>query len=124
MATILVVEGGGFRSLARLLESHGHRVLHAESAGEGLAFLRCVMVDLVVLEMALSDMSGIEMLRTMRQTPMLQRVPAIVYTAIEDAGAATAAQGLGARFLHKSHDSIESLVDLVGAACQPASSQP
>lgn len=48
------------------LEPHGYRVCGAESGLAGLAALADFGADLVILDLALPDMSGIEVLETLR----------------------------------------------------------
>ncbi|WP_054027350.1 response regulator transcription factor [Bacillus sp. FJAT-28004] len=75
--TILVVEDE--RKIARLLqielESEGYRVLLAESGTDGWSVFREGGIDLILLDVMLSGISGIELLRRIRtldsNTPIL-----------------------------------------------------
>ena len=63
------------RRLLRLtLDAHGYTVRDATSAGEGLQQVAMVRPDLVILDLGLPDMDGLEALRKLRewsQTPVI-----------------------------------------------------
>jgi two-component system repressor protein LuxO len=77
--TILIIEDS--RSLAMTckayLEPLGHQMLFAETGQQSLNLLRSHSVDCVLLDLKLPDMDGMEILREMRQWPV---VPATVVT--------------------------------------------
>ncbi len=69
MATILVVDDDeAFRSmLRRTLERHGHDVREAAEGGAALRALSAATVDLVITDIIMPDMEGIETTRQLRR---------------------------------------------------------
>lgn len=63
------------------LESNGFRVLTAESGEEGLKILKKENVDLVLLDIMLPGIDGLEMLKRIRKNPVLAELPVIMLTA-------------------------------------------
>ena len=70
MAYILVVDGdGATRTVVRtLLEEAGHAVGEAQNGRDGLASMGRRVPDLVITEVYLEGMEGIEFLRAVRET--------------------------------------------------------
>ena len=69
MATIMIVDDSGYtrRTHRRVLESDGHSVVEASS---GMAALEGYFVhkpDLMLLDLTMEDMSGLEVLERLRQ---------------------------------------------------------
>lgn len=63
------------------LESNGFRVLTAESGEEGLKILKKENVDLVLLDIMLPGIDGLEMLKRIRKNPVTAELPVIMLTA-------------------------------------------
>lgn len=80
MTTVLVVEDDrDIRDLLRrYLERAGHAVLSTTSGAEALTLLDGGAIDLVLLDLGLPDVDGLEVLRSARQE---NRVPVLVLTA-------------------------------------------
>lgn len=83
MAHILVIEddAGVRTALLRGLEDRGHAVRAASSGMAGLTEARTREADLVVLDLGLPDVAGIEVLRMLRA---VSRVPVLVLTARDE----------------------------------------
>jgi DNA-binding response OmpR family regulator len=80
---ILTVEDDdGIRTSLRLaLEQEGYEVLEASSAEEGLALVDERAVDLMLVDLMLPGMSGLDLIRTVRQR---RDVPIVIVTARTD----------------------------------------
>lgn len=80
---ILIVEDNDKnRKLARdLLQVKGYRTLEAESAEAGLALAAEQQPDLVLMDIHLPGMDGIEARRRLRADPATAAVPVIAFTA-------------------------------------------
>jgi DNA-binding response OmpR family regulator len=78
--------------LSRLLRADGWHVQAVGTVEEALA--TSTIPDLVLSDVMLPDRSGLELVKLMRQTPALARIPVILLTA--RAGAASASEGLRA----------------------------
>ena len=77
MATILVIEDDpSFRDLLQLhLVSAGHTVNTAEDPAEGLRSLLEYSHDLILLDLDLPYLSGLEVLEALRSDPASQKIP-------------------------------------------------
>jgi CheY-like chemotaxis protein len=63
-----------------LLEQHGHRVVAASGAPEGIVLARAEPPALILLDIQLPVMDGYAVARTLRQDPNLSRVPIVAVT--------------------------------------------
>lgn len=80
---ILIIEDNDMnRKLARdLLQFHGYRVAEAESAETGLGLAAAETPDLVLMDIHLPGMDGIEARVRLRANPATSAVPVIAFTA-------------------------------------------
>jgi DNA-binding NtrC family response regulator len=105
MSTILVVddEQNLRRFLRDTLEAEGHTVLQAATGEEALDRFGEVSCDLVLLDMILPDLNGIQVLRRMkRQAP---EIPVIIMTAFSEVrGAVEAMKAQASDYLCKPFD--------------------
>lgn len=75
---VVIDDEAQIRRLLRIsLEAYGYRVHDAPTAGEGLAEVTKVQPDLVILDLGLPDMDGIEALKKIRSR---SSIPVIVLT--------------------------------------------
>src|SRR5262245_26113785 len=83
MARILTVDDDPdvLVAVRRVLEEDGHDVTPASSGQEGLDLLASGTYDLVVLDVVMPEMSGVEVCRRIRSNPSLVRVPILFLTA-------------------------------------------
>ncbi len=82
-ATILIVDDEReIRELLRYnLERHGYQVLTAQDGEEGLARAFATHPDLVLLDLLLPGLNGLEVLRELRQEPTTRDLPVLLLTA-------------------------------------------
>jgi CheY-like chemotaxis protein len=64
-----------------ILESRGYRVRSAENGREALAAVRKSTPDLVLLDLMMPVMTGVEFLEEMRKDPALANVPVLILSA-------------------------------------------
>jgi two-component system, OmpR family, phosphate regulon response regulator PhoB len=85
-ATILVVEDEpGIQEVLKFnLGQHGHEVIVASDAEEGLNLLRGALPDLILLDWMLPGMSGIDFARRVRADNRQKNIPIIMLTARSD----------------------------------------
>ncbi len=78
--TILVVDDDyGVRSLlSEVLTDAGYHVLTAADGEAGLASIRSGAVDLLILDLNLPRMSGLEVCRQVREHPLLRTLPVLM----------------------------------------------
>jgi len=80
---ILVIEdySDTRRFISVLLKKRGYNVIEAEDGLEGLLKATGTKPDLIIMDLALPEMDGIEVARRIRETPKLSQVPIIVLSA-------------------------------------------
>lgn len=69
------------RMLSLLLEKAGYEVLTAESGKEALDIVTTEAVDLVILDVMMPDLSGIDVCRQLRMQPETARIPVMMLSA-------------------------------------------
>jgi CheY-like chemotaxis protein len=81
--TILIIEDypDTRELLAALLRGKGYRVIEAEDGVEGVLKAGQNLPDLVIMDLALPEMDGIEATRRIRDNPKLANVPIFVLSA-------------------------------------------
>lgn len=86
MAKILTIDDdqGVRKTLARGLESLGHTVIGASGGREGLhrAFYR--KIDIILLDMIMPGISGLEVLRRLKESLRTQHLPVVILTGHDD----------------------------------------
>jgi two-component system cell cycle response regulator DivK len=84
MATVLVVEDNeaNMRLAVFLLEAEGHRVLSATDAEQGLALARDLHPDLVLMDIQLPGMDGLEATMQLKSDDATRSIPVIALTAL------------------------------------------
>jgi DNA-binding response OmpR family regulator len=83
MAKILVVDddAGVLRSIRRVLESAGFKVSTATRGAEALEMLKQDRPDVLVLDIIMPEMTGLEVCRRLRADPFIARIPILFLTA-------------------------------------------
>ena len=83
MATILLVEDNEFNRdmLSRRLTRKGFTILIAEDGTSGLRMAREKMPDLILMDVSLPDIDGLEITRQLKADAQMRRIPIIVSTA-------------------------------------------
>ncbi len=109
-ATILVVDDDEpvRRVMADYLTLLGYRVMTAESAEVALDVLKAMTPDLILTDVHMGAMNGIELCAHIKRDPRLQLTPVVILTAIADLNARVAGLDAGADdFFAKPVDFIE-----------------
>lgn len=116
MARILVVDDSGYarRVLRRTLEAQGHEVSEASSGLAGLESYAVALPDVVMLDLTMEDLSGLDVLRQIREMNPGARV-IVVSADIQRSTARMVAEAGAFRFLGKPADPDE-VADAVKAA--------
>jgi CheY-like chemotaxis protein len=92
-----------------LLEEEGYRVLRAYDGQEAWDLVRTATPDLVISDVMMPRMNGLELLRRLRESRELGRIPVILMSAVTQLDAASEV-----RFLPKPFD-IDRMLELVTA---------
>ena len=80
---ILIVEDGevNMALAVAILERFGHVALQAVTGAQGLAIARAQQPDVVLMDIQLPDMDGLEATRQLRADPRTRDIPVIAVTA-------------------------------------------
>lgn len=76
MATVLVVDDSNYtrRVHTRMLESNGHKVLEQSTGMGAIEVFSLERPDVVLLDLSMEDLGGIQVLKTMRELDPKARV--------------------------------------------------
>lgn len=82
-ARVLVVDDNKWiqQTLPALLEEEGYQVEVAWNGEEGFRRVCTDQIDLVITDVSMPEVDGLELIRLMRRDPFFQRVPIIAITA-------------------------------------------
>ena len=84
-------------ALAAILDEEGHEVVHAENGVVGLKVARSENPDVILLDIAMPQMDGLEVLRQLKADPATESISVIMVTAQGDRHAMVCAVQLGTR---------------------------
>jgi DNA-binding response OmpR family regulator len=104
MAAVLIIDDDALSAepLARLLRSEGHDATLAMTPREALTSLRTNPPDLVLLDLSLPRVDGLDLLEAMNGEPALASLRVAVYSGRDDDETVRSASALGARdFIRK-----------------------
>jgi len=83
------------KAVVRVLQKRGFEVLCAHGGREALAILAEHPVDVLVLDVMMPGMNGLEVCHEMRQNPRLSELPVILLTGCDDFETRAAGMKLG-----------------------------
>jgi CheY-like chemotaxis protein len=107
--------------LARLLRLGGFSTITAEDGIEAMKALEMDHPDLVLLDLMMPRMNGVQLLETMRQDPRWQNLPVVLLTAVSDGPLIADAARLGVQdFILKGAVSGLSLLERVAKSLRHA----
>jgi adenylate cyclase len=93
--------------MRRQLERRGHAVTTAASAAEGFAALEKDGFDLLLVDILMPDMNGIEVLGLLKNHPDWHRIPVIMVSGLKEMRAVTRCIAAGAEdYIHKPIDPV------------------
>lgn len=83
MSRILIVEDSPTNMMlaVAVLESEGHTLLQAGRAGEAIEIARAEHPDIILMDIGLPDMDGMEATRILKAEPGTKDIPIIALTA-------------------------------------------
>jgi len=98
MGLILIVDDQieACRPLQLLFKHLGHRGVCVTSGEDALTWLRSQLPDLMILDVMMPGMDGIEVLRRVRADPSTSAVPIVMFSAVSDPGFMAHAKDKGA----------------------------
>jgi CheY-like chemotaxis protein len=86
MGRILIVddEPQACQILSRLIRHLGHETAYRTGGAEALAYVDATPVDLMILDVMMPGMDGMEVLRRLRADPRTQSMPIVMFSAVAD----------------------------------------
>lgn len=127
MSTILVVDDSSLMRdpIAQTLRTAGFETLCAQNGREALDVLRILPVDLIVLDLFMPEMGGLDFLKTIRANPATAAIPVILLSAAEGNEEVEEAERYGVQgYMLKSHFSLRELVKRVKERLKDGSGKP
>lgn len=119
MKTILFIEDEAAiqKTLGEALRKRGYEVKSAIDGEAGLRLAKSENPDLVLLDLILPKMHGLEVLEKLRQDDKTKDLPVIILTNLENIGEVERAIELGSTtYLVKTNYSLEEVIDKVKKA--------
>jgi two-component system sensor histidine kinase/response regulator len=113
VATILIVDDEPMNRdlIIALLAESGHTLIEGRNGEEALALVQRTAVDLVLLDVMMPGLDGLEVTRRLRQRPAVEYLPIVLVTALNDQASKVDGLNAGAdEFLTKPIDGRELLV--------------
>jgi twitching motility two-component system response regulator PilH len=106
---ILLIEDSKFQRMAneRTLVKAGYEVIHAGDGEEGLRMARENIPALILLDMMLPKMSGLDVLRALMGDGLVKHIPIIVLSGLGQANESKLLKEGAAAFVLKSEKSFE-----------------
>jgi CheY-like chemotaxis protein len=116
MAKILLIEDDELmlRMYQRAFKNAGHNMILASSGKEGLDKIRQDKFDLILLDIMMPKMSGLEVLEKLKADSETSSIPVVILTNLSDKKDAEESLKRGAiEYVIKSDHSINETVDLI-----------
>jgi len=126
MAKVFVVDDDveACRPLVRMLQFVGHTPVFVPDGRAALAMLDEVRPDVLLLDVMMPGMDGLEVLRRVRSIPAYEDLPVIMYSALSDQATMDTAMERGAQgYLVKSKASFDDIQSSINANLKQTQSQ-
>jgi len=97
-ARILIVDDDkDMRALAkRVLERDDHMVFEVSNGADALRFVKAQPLDLLILDLVMPNMGGLDVLKTLRESPDTAKLPVLILTSMEGEASTRTVFDLGA----------------------------
>ena len=122
MAKLLLIEDDV--SMLELLRVHlkaaGHSVRVASDAADGIRYILAETPDLILSDIAMPSLDGMELLRALRSDPMTRRIPVIFLTGRDDDDTVVKAHQLGVDDFLTKPIQVEDLLSAIDKALKKA----
>ncbi len=124
MARILIVEDNALniKLFCDLLEAHGHATKAVTDSRQALEAAREFAPDLVITDIQLPHVSGLELIRMIRADERLAEVPIMAVTAYATSGDEDRARDIGAQAYVAKPISVARFVQTVDVLLEPTPS--
>jgi two-component system, sensor histidine kinase and response regulator len=106
---ILLAEDSGFMRVAieRVLVKAGHQVATVSDGQQAIQIATGNVPELILLDMMLPKLSGLEVLEALKQNPRTQHIPVVVLTSLSQKNEAKLLQAGAAAYIMKSDKLLE-----------------
>jgi len=101
-----------------MLEDLGYNVITANGGVRGIELLKTNIIDLVLLDLMLPDIYGIDLLQYIKTEEEFKNIPVIIQTGIKDTAEMNRAYKLGAAYILLKPYNKNDLKDIVGSELQ------
>jgi len=112
---ILIVEDDPLisKSIKKNLDSNQYQVFMEDNGTKGYQKAVEIIPDLIVTDVVMSEMDGIEMIRQIRNQPNLKEVPIIVLTNLGYPGRVEEANELKVEYFVKANTRFHNLLEII-----------
>jgi len=114
--TILLIEDSVSTraTYKNFFEKHGYHILEAANGETGWAIARDKLPDLVVLDLLLPDIHGLEVLKNIRSDEKTKNIPVLVLTNVKEAEDIQKSKTMGAsHYAHKGSVTPTKIIEIV-----------
>jgi len=116
MAKILIIEDDSLiaKVFSTRLERDGHGVFTAEDGNSGLLLAKKEIPDVILLDLMMPKVSGLEVLGQLKKDPRTQKIPVLVYSNLGREEEISKAKTLGAaEFITKADSTPQQVVEKI-----------
>ncbi|HUV46511.1 MAG TPA: response regulator [Candidatus Bathyarchaeia archaeon] len=116
MGKILIIEDDSLiaKVFSTRLESDGHEVFTAEDGNVGLLLAKKEIPDVLLLDLMMPKVSGLEVLEQLKKDPRTQKIPVLVYSNLGREKEISQAKALGAsEFITKADSTPQQVVEKI-----------
>ena len=113
MKKVLIIEDDSFLQglEASKLEKESYKVITASSGEEAMKKIYEPDIDVILLDLILPDFDGFEILKKIKTTENLKKIPVVVFSNLSEESAIKKSQELGAiDFMVKSNFTLDELI--------------
>jgi DNA-binding response OmpR family regulator len=109
--------------ISRILERKGYQTFMVHDGLEGLELLKQLRVDLVLLDVMMPGMNGIEVCHQIRNTPSFAAIPVLIMTAYQPINAYKKYLEAGADLVLYKPFEVDELLQKIGRLLEPSPTQ-
>ena len=101
-----------------MLEDLGYDVITADGGISGIELLKTNVIDLVLLDLMMTDVYGLDVLKYIKEKEEFKNIPVIMQTGIKDSDEINKAYKLGASYVLLKPYNQKDLKDTIGVLVQ------
>ena len=101
-----------------MLEALGYDVITADGGVSGIELLKTNIIDLVLLDLMIPDIYGLDVLKYIKEKEDFKNIPVIIQTGIKDSDEINKAYKLGASYVLLKPYNQKDLKDIIGILVQ------